>query len=45
MTLHEAITFLRAHGLRVRWTPQGTLSPSDVCALISVLANRQRGQA
>ena len=45
MTVLEAVTFLRLHGLRVRWTPSGTLTPSEVCALLSLLATRTRGQA
>jgi hypothetical protein len=45
MTVLEALTFLRSHGLVIRWSRSGQLSTSDLCALISILANRTRGQA
>lgn len=45
MTVLEAITFLRAHGLRVRWTPTGTLNPAALVAVIGLLSKQPRGQA
>lgn len=45
MTVDEAIRFLRQHGLRVRWTANGALAPTEVCALIVALAKRPRGLA